>query len=84
MFDTTPEKTRFYAACLASYNAGILHGAWIDATRDEDEMSEQVQAMLEASMRTALLRQKKCRRLARRSISRARRTFRISKAPSSI
>ena len=24
--------TRFYAADLAAYNAGRLHGAWIDAT----------------------------------------------------
>lgn len=24
------EKPRVYVACLASYNAGILHGAWID------------------------------------------------------
>lgn len=25
---------RFYAACLASYNNGVLHGRWIDASSD--------------------------------------------------
>lgn len=37
---------RFYAACLASYNNGVLHGAWIDAESDVDAMQEQVNAML--------------------------------------
>lgn len=41
--------TRFYAACLASYNAGRLHGAWIDATSDAEEMQEAVAAMLASS-----------------------------------
>lgn len=40
---------RFYAACLASYNAGTLHGAWIDATNDVDAMQEEINAMLRAS-----------------------------------
>lgn len=40
---------RFYAACLASYNNGVLHGAWIDATSDEDEMMAAIAAMLRAS-----------------------------------
>lgn len=40
---------KMYAACLASYNAGILHGAWIDATDDADEMSESIRAMLRES-----------------------------------
>ena len=44
--NTTP---RFYAACLASYNNGELHGAWIDASTDTDEMQEQIDAMLRAS-----------------------------------
>ena len=25
-------KPRIYVACLAAYNNGILHGAWIEAT----------------------------------------------------
>ena len=39
---------RIYVACLASYNAGILHGRWIDVT-DPDEIRERVAAMLAAS-----------------------------------
>lgn len=40
---------RFYAACLASYNNGRLHGAWIDASDDVDAMEESVATMLRAS-----------------------------------
>ncbi|WP_315751339.1 antirestriction protein ArdA [Bradyrhizobium sp. SZCCHNS3055] len=40
---------RFYAACLASYNNGRLHGAWIDASEDTHAMQEQISAMLRAS-----------------------------------
>ena len=42
---TTP---RVYVACLASYNAGILHGAWIDAT-DPDLLHDDIQEMLAQS-----------------------------------
>jgi len=42
---TTP---RIYVACLASYNAGILHGEWIDVT-DADEIREAIQEMLKRS-----------------------------------
>lgn len=38
-----------YVACLASYNNGRLHGAWIDATLGEDHITEQVSAMLASS-----------------------------------
>lgn len=38
-----------YAACLASYNNGRLHGAHIEITSDIDDMAEQVAAMLRAS-----------------------------------
>jgi antirestriction protein len=31
---TKTDKPRIYVACLAAYNNGILHGAWIDADRD--------------------------------------------------
>lgn len=40
---------RIYAACLASYNNGVLHGRWIDASSDVDEMQEEVNAMLRES-----------------------------------
>lgn len=39
---TTP---RIYVACLASYNNGKLHGAWIDC-EDHDDVNERIQAML--------------------------------------
>lgn len=40
---------KFYAACLASYNNGVLHGAWIEASTDTDEMQEEINAMLRRS-----------------------------------
>lgn len=42
--------TRIYVACLASYNSGILHGAWIDcADKDAEDIQTAVSAMLAAS-----------------------------------
>ena len=41
--------SRIYIACLASYNNGRLHGEWIDATSDADDMGEQVARILRAS-----------------------------------
>tara|TARA_R110000796_G_scaffold9452_7_gene32203 strand:+ start:1004 stop:1669 length:666 start_codon:yes stop_codon:yes gene_type:complete len=49
MLDNTDITPRFYAACLASYNNGVLHGAWIEASTDTDEMQEEIAAMLRAS-----------------------------------
>lgn len=40
---------RIYVACLASYNNGTLHGAWINASADVDDMQPAVDAMLRAS-----------------------------------
>jgi antirestriction protein len=40
---------KFYAACLASYNNGQLHGVWIDAASDLEEMQGAVQGMLKVS-----------------------------------
>ena len=40
---------RIYAACLASYNNGKLHGAWIDVDSDKDQMLEEIKEMLEDS-----------------------------------
>lgn len=42
---TTP---RIYVACLASYNAGKLHGAWIDAS-DESDIRDEITEMLAVS-----------------------------------
>ncbi|WP_327377649.1 antirestriction protein ArdA [Streptomyces sp. NBC_01216] len=40
---------QIYAACLASYNHGILHGEWIDATQDPDSIGHEIELMLKAS-----------------------------------
>lgn len=49
MQTTTPSAIRIYVACLASYNAGVLHGAWIDVSGDIDDMQEQIDNILAAS-----------------------------------
>jgi len=43
------EEVRVYVADLAAYNNGTLHGVWVDATQDLDDMQEQVSEMLKAS-----------------------------------
>jgi len=43
------ENIRIYVASLADYNAGKLHGVWIDATDTAEEITEQVSVMLAAS-----------------------------------
>ena len=43
------EEIRIYVADLAAYNAGHLHGIWIDATLELDEIQARVSAMLAAS-----------------------------------
>lgn len=45
----TASEYRIYVACLASYNAGILHGRWIDATLGEDHIESEVADMLAES-----------------------------------
>jgi len=45
------DTPRVYAACLASYNNGILHGEWLDAT-DADELREGIAEMLAGSPTT--------------------------------
>ncbi len=39
---------RIYAACLAAYNAGVLHGAWIEV-EDEAQVWSAIARMLQAS-----------------------------------
>lgn len=43
------DRPMIWVACLASYNHGILFGKWIDATQDEDEILDEIKAMLNAS-----------------------------------
>ncbi|MGB6229116.1 MAG: antirestriction protein ArdA [Litorimonas sp.] len=40
------DEIRICVACLASYNDGTLHGAWIDATQGEDGIWRDVSQML--------------------------------------
>ena len=43
------EDIQIYVADLTAYNNGILHGVWIDATQDIDEIWDAVNAMLKAT-----------------------------------
>ncbi|ATC34488.1 antirestriction protein ArdA [Caulobacter vibrioides] len=43
---------RIYAACLAAYNAGVLHGAWIPV-EDEAQVWSAIARMLQASPQPA-------------------------------
>jgi antirestriction protein len=54
--ETTPEEAaevqpepRIYVASLSDYNAGRLHGVWLDVTADTEELQDGVAAMLAAS-----------------------------------
>jgi len=49
MTSTITTTPRVYVASLSDYNAGRLHGAWIDADQSADEIAEAVAAMLAAS-----------------------------------
>lgn len=40
---------RIYAACLAAYNNGYLHGCWIEAAQDSEEIDAEISEMLKAS-----------------------------------
>ena len=40
---------RIYVASLSDYNSGRLHGAWIDADQDVDDIHEEIKAMLAES-----------------------------------
>lgn len=49
--ETASENTnpKIYVACLAAYNNGILHGAWIDANQEAWAIYDGIRAMLDAS-----------------------------------
>lgn len=51
MGEQLSDKTepRIYVACLAAYNNGQLHGAWIDADQDAWAIYDDVKTMLRAS-----------------------------------
>lgn len=43
------ERPAIYVASLADYNAGRLHGRWIDAAQEAERLHEEVAAILAAS-----------------------------------
>jgi antirestriction protein len=43
------DTPRIYVACLSAYNNSHLHGEWIDADRDSDEIMDDIKAMLSRS-----------------------------------
>jgi antirestriction protein len=45
----TISEIRIYVACLASYNNGILHGRWIDATLGVEHIWEEIKKVFETS-----------------------------------
>lgn len=47
--NTVKTRRRVYIACLTSYNAGLLHGGWIDAARDPDAILIDIEHMLAGS-----------------------------------
>lgn len=49
MGEPNTNQPRIYVACLAAYNNGYLHGAWIDAARRPWALWQDVQVMLSAS-----------------------------------
>jgi antirestriction protein len=42
-YENTP---KIYVACLSAYNSGHLHGLWIDATQDPEDILEDIKWML--------------------------------------
>ena len=49
MTNISDSNPRIYVACLAAYNNGYLHGAWIDADQGADEIRSEIAAMLARS-----------------------------------
>ncbi len=46
---TTTNQMRIYVASLSDYNAGILHGRWIDLPSTAREINDEIQEMLTES-----------------------------------
>ena len=49
MTNVSDSNPRIYIACLAAYNNGYLHGVWIDADQDADQIRDEIAAMLARS-----------------------------------
>jgi antirestriction protein len=48
-----PDSPRIWVGSLSDYNSGVLHGEWIDATSDEDDVYQRIAEMLAGSPTTA-------------------------------
>lgn len=46
MTNVSDSSPRIYVACLSAYNSGFLHGAWINADQDADQIGDEIAAML--------------------------------------
>ncbi|NWF61729.1 MAG: antirestriction protein ArdA [Fischerella sp.] len=45
--ECTDENTpKIYVACLSAYNCGMLHGLWIDATQEPEDIEDDIKWML--------------------------------------
>ncbi|MDP0500857.1 MAG: antirestriction protein ArdA [Verrucomicrobiota bacterium JB022] len=42
-------EPRIYVACLAAYNAGYLHGEWINANQDAEDIQAEISEVLKTS-----------------------------------
>lgn len=43
------DRPRIYVASLSDYNAGRLHGTWIDAYQEDEDLAAEIQTMLDSS-----------------------------------
>lgn len=51
--DESTNQPQIWAGSLADYNNGVLHGTWIDAAREPDEIEADIQTMLATSPEAA-------------------------------
>ena len=49
MEEPSYDGPQIYVACLSAYNNGKLHGKWIDANQEPEDIEAEVQEMLKAS-----------------------------------
>lgn len=49
MTNLSDNNPRIYVACLAAYNSGFLHGAWIDADQEANQIRDEIAVMLARS-----------------------------------
>ncbi len=48
-----PQRPQIWVGSLSDYNNGVLHGSWLDADREPEEIQADIQTMLAASPWTA-------------------------------